>query len=221
LPILTVGTGLYMRALLEGLADLPLRSEEVRTRLRESARKRGAAHLYGVLRKMDREAAKKVAPTDEQKLIRAIEVCVLTRKPITEVHRAGRNPLQGWVIQKVGLMPDREELYRRIARRTDAMIAAGWLGEVKQLLAAGIPPDAKVFDFIGYREMLTVLRGELSMEQARSAIQQATRNYAKRQMTWFRKDTSTRWFAGAGDDISIQQEVAAWLDERLSAVGRA
>jgi tRNA dimethylallyltransferase len=221
LPILTVGSGLYMRALLEGLADLPLRSDEIRARLRESARKHGAAHLHGVLRKMDRAAAKTIAPTDEQKLIRAIEVCLLTRKPISEVHRAGRNPLQGWQTLKVGLMPDREELYRRIAERTDAMIAGGWLDEVKGLLAAGIAADAKVFDFIGYREMLAVLRGKLSMEQARATIQQATRNYAKRQMTWFRKDTSTCWFAGAGDDVAIQQEIGAWISVRLDFAGRA
>jgi tRNA dimethylallyltransferase len=221
LPILTVGTGLYMRALLEGLADLPLRSEEVRARLRESARKHGSAHLHSVLRKMDRDAAQKIAPTDEQKLIRAIEVCVLTRKPISEVHRAGRNPLQGWQVLKIGLVPEREELYRRIMLRTDAMIAGGWLDEVRQLLAAGIAPDAKVFDFIGYREMLAVLRERLSMEQARATIQQATRNYAKRQMTWFRKDPSTHWFSSPGDDISMQQEIAAWLDQRLSAGGRA
>lgn len=221
LPILTVGTGLYMRALLEGLADLPLRSEEVRERLRHSASKHGAVHLHGVLQKIDREAAEKIAPTDEQKLIRAIEVCVLTRKPITEVHRAGRNPLQGWHVLKLGLMPAREELYRRIELRTDAMIAGGWLDEVKQLLAAGIAPDAKIFDFIGYREILAVLREELTMEQARATIQQATRNYAKRQMTWFRKDTSTRWFAGPGDDISIQQQITAWLGEQLDLIGRA
>jgi tRNA dimethylallyltransferase len=221
LPILTVGTGLYMRALLEGLADLPLRSEEVRARLRESARKHGAGHLHGVLRKMDRETAEKIAPTDEQKLIRAIEICVLTRKPISEVHRAGRNPLQGWQILKVGLMPARDELYRRIAQRTDAMIASGWLDEVRGLRAAGIAPDAKVFDFIGYREMLAVLRGKLSMEQARATIQQATRNYAKRQITWFRKDTSTRWFSGAGDDVAIQGEIAIRIGASLDVAGRA
>ena len=95
LPILTVGTGLYMRALLEGLADLPLRSEELRERLRASSRKRGGTHLHRVLRRMDAEAAARIAPTDEQKLIRAIEVCLLTRKPISEVHRAGTEAIGG------------------------------------------------------------------------------------------------------------------------------
>ena len=211
LPILTVGTGLYLRALLEGLADLPVRSEELRARLRESSRKRGAGYLHRVLKRMDREAAEKIAPTDEQKLIRAIEVCVLARKPITEVHRAGRSPLQGWRAVKVGLMPERELLHERIAARTEAMIAGGWLDEVRDLVSAGIAEDSKIFDFIGYREMLAVLRGTMTMEQARAAIQQGTRHYAKRQMTWFRKDAGIRWFAGAGDDVVVQREVCEWV----------
>ena len=220
LPILVVGTGLYMRALLEGLADLPLRSEELRVRLRASAEKHGAAHLHGVLRRMDREAAGKIAATDEQKLIRAIEVCVLMRKPISEVHRAGRKPLTGWRVVKVGLMPERELLYRRIAARTEAMLEAGWLAEVRGLLAAGVAEGAKIFDFIGYREMLAVARRTLMIEEARMAIQQATRNYAKRQMTWFRKDAGIRWFVGAGDETAIQDEVVGWVGEQVGAGGR-
>ena len=221
LPILAVGTGLYMRALLEGLADLPLRSEELRDRLRASAGKRGASHLHGVLRRLDPEAAGKIAPTDEQKLIRAIEVCVLTRRPISEVHRAGRKPLQGWRTVKIGLRPAREALYKRIEARMEEMLARGWLDEVEGLLSAGIAENAKIFDFIGYREMLAVSRGRVSLDHARTAIQQATRNYAKRQMTWFRKDASIRWFAGAGDDGAVQDEIFAWVREQLGASGRA
>jgi tRNA dimethylallyltransferase len=216
LPILTVGTGLYMRALLEGLADLPLRSEELRERLRASSRKGGAMHLHGVLRRMDAEAAAKIAPTDEQKLIRAIEVCILTRKPISEVHRAGRSPLQGWRTLKVGLMPSREMLCERIDARTEAMIESGWLDEVRGLLTAGITENAKIFDFIGYREMLGVLRGDLTMEKARAAIQLATRQYAKRQMTWFRKDKSIRWFAGSGDDAKVQSDICEYVSKEIA-----
>jgi tRNA dimethylallyltransferase len=220
LPILTVGTGLYMRALLEGLADLPLRSEELRERLRASSRKHGVVYLHRVLQRMDAEAAARIAPTDEQKLIRAIEVCILTRKPISEVHRAGRKPLDGWRTLKVGLMPSREMLYERIDARTEAMIEGGWLVEVRGLLAAGIAEDAKIFDFIGYREMLGVLRGTLTMEKARTAIQLATRHYAKRQMTWFRKDKSIRWFAGPGDDARVQREVFEWVSKEIEVGGR-
>src|ERR1700726_2576798 len=220
LPILTVGTGLYMRALLEGLADLPLRSEEVRERLRASSRKHGALHLHRVLQRMDAEAAGKIAPTDEQKLIRAIEVCILTRKPISEVHRAGRKPLEGWRTLKIGLMPSREMLFGRIDARTKAMIESGWLAEVRGLLTAGIAENAKIFDFIGYREMLAVAHGDLTMENARAAIQLATRHYAKRQMTWFRKDKSIQWFAGPGDDSEVQREICEWVSGQIGAGSR-
>jgi len=221
LPILTVGTGLYMRALLEGLADLPLRSEELRERLRATSKKQGGMHLHRVLRRMDAEAAARIAPTDEQKLIRAIEVCILTRKRISEVHRAGRSPLQGWRALKVGLMPSREMLYERIDARTEAMIEAGWVDEVRGLLEAGIAENAKIFDFIGYREMLAVLGGELTMEKARTAIQLATRHYAKRQMTWFRKDKTVRWFAGAGDDARVQSEICEWVEKEIALGSRS
>ena len=220
LPILVVGTGLYMRALLEGLAELPLRSEELRERLRASAEKHGGAHLHGVLRRMDGEAAGKIAAPDEQKLIRAIEVCVLARKPISEVYRAGRKPLVGWRVVKIGLMPGRDLLYRRIEARTEAMLESGWLEEVRGLLAAGVAENAKIFDFIGYREMLAVARGTLRIEDARAGIQQATRNYAKRQMTWFRKDAGMRWFAGAGDEIAIRDEIRDWVGEQTGVGNR-
>ena len=220
LPILGVGTGLYMRALLEGLADLPLRSEELRERLRASSRKRGGMYLHRVLQRMDAEAAARIAPADEQKLIRAIEVCILTRKPISEVHRAGRKPLEGWRTVKAGLMPSREMLYERIDARTKAMIESGWLAEVRELLDAGIAENAKIFDFIGYREMLAVVRGELATEKARAAIQVATRHYAKRQMTWFRRDKSIRWFAGPGDDVGVQREIFEWVSKEIAVGSR-
>src|SRR5258705_773143 len=114
LPIFTVGTGLYLRALLEGLAELPQRSEEIRERLRLSAREHGHGHLQKVLKRLDAEAARKISVGDEQKLIRAIEVCLITKKPLTELHRSGRAPLQGWRALKIGLAPDREALYARI-----------------------------------------------------------------------------------------------------------
>jgi len=220
LPILVVGTGLYMRALLEGLADLPLRSQELRERLRASSRKRGGMYLHRVLQRMDAKAAARIAPTDEQKLIRAIEVCILTRKPISEVHRAGRKPLEGWRTVQAGLMPSREMLYERIDARSEAMIENGWLAEVRGLLDAGIAENAKIFDFIGYREMLAVVRGELTTEKARAAIQVATRHYAKRQMTWFRRDKSIRWFAGPGDDAGVQREISEWVSKEIAVGSR-
>jgi tRNA dimethylallyltransferase len=211
LPILTVGTGLYLRALLEGLADAPQRSEELRERLRASAEDHPPGYLHRLLKRLDPEAAKKIAAADEQKLIRAIEVCILARKPISEVHRRGRAPLEGWRVLKVGLMPSRDKLIERIHARTDAMLAQRWIREVQALLDRGVSENAKPFDFIGYRELRAVLQEKISLEEARRAIQQATRRYAKRQLTWFRKEQGVRWFAGFGDDATLQSDVFDWL----------
>lgn len=211
LPILTVGTGLYLRALLEGLADLPQRSEELRVRLRQSAASHRPFHLHRLLTRLDVQAAGKIAPADEQKLIRAIEICLLAKRPVSEVHRTGRAPLEGWRPLKLGLKPVREALYRRIHARTDSMIAGGWIEEVRGLMARGLPENAKPFEFIGYRELREVLRQERTLENAREAIQQATRRYAKRQITWFRREPGVFWLNGFGDDAAVQLDARAWL----------
>jgi tRNA dimethylallyltransferase len=211
LPIFTAGTGLYLRALLEGLADVPQRSEELRERLRASVEQHTPGHLHRILKRLDPEAAKKIAPADEQKLIRAVEVCLLTRKPVSEVLRAGQTPLEAWHALKVGLMPPREKLNERIHDRIDTMLEQGWMREVQALLDSGLSEDSKPFDFIGYRELRAVLRGETRLEAAREAIQQATRRYAKRQLTWFRREQGVCWFSGFGDDAGVQAGVLEWL----------
>jgi tRNA dimethylallyltransferase len=215
LPVFTVGTGLYLRALLEGLADVPLRSEEMRQRLWASAARHAPRHLHRVLKKMDPESAGNIAPEDEQKLIRAIEVCLLAKKPLSEVYREGRNPLRGWRAVKIGLSPEREALLERIHARTEAMMDAGWLEEVRGLEASGLPSDAKPFNFIGYRELHAVLHGEMKLEEARTAIQQATRRYSKRQLTWFRRDPQIHWLSGFGQDVAIQQQALAFVQGKL------
>ena len=214
LPILTVGTGLYLRALLEGLADVPQRSEELRNRLRASAEVRRPGYLHRLLARLDPETAGKIAAADEQKVIRAVEVCVLARRPLSEVHRSGRAPLEGWRALKIGLMPPREALYGRIHARTDAMLALGWMEEVRGLMESGLPENAKPFDFIGYRELGEVRRGEKKLEEARASIQQATRQYAKRQLTWFRRDSSVHWLTGFGDDPYIQDQARELLRQQ-------
>jgi tRNA dimethylallyltransferase len=220
IPVLTVGTGLYLRALLEGLADVPQRSGELRERLWADASEHEPGYLHRVLRRLDRESAEKISPADEQKLIRAIEVSLLTKKPLSEVHRSGRKPLEGWRAVKIGLMPAREALYQRVHARTDAMFARGWMEEVRRLLDSGVPEDAKAFDFIGYRELRNVLRGGMAIEEARAAIQQATRRYAKRQMTWFRRENGVHWLPGFGEEPEMQHQalerVRAELGEKVS-----
>src|SRR5579863_1638034 len=199
IPILTVGTGLYLRALLDGLADVPQRSEELRERLRESRDRHPAGDLHRMLRRLDLDAANKIAPADEQKLIRAVEVCLLTKRPLTHVYSEGRAPLEGWRPIKLGLGPPREDLYEKIHARTESMLARGWLDEVSSLISSGFTDEAKPFDFIGYRELRAVARGEMQLANAKAAIRQATRRYAKRQITWFRREAHAQWLAGFGE----------------------
>jgi tRNA dimethylallyltransferase len=208
-PVIAAGTGLYLRALLEGLAEAPARSEELRERLRRTARLRGAEHLHRILARLDAEAAAWIAARDAQKVIRAIEMRVLAGKSVGEIHRAGRQPLEGYRVVKIGLLPSRAALYARIETRVEAMLEAGWLDEVESLITLGVSPDAKPFQFIGYSELRAHLRGELSLEEAIGRIRQATRNFAKRQITWFRKEPGVNWLAGFGDEADT---VSAALD---------
>jgi tRNA dimethylallyltransferase len=220
LPIFTAGTGLYLRALLEGLADLPLRSEELRDRLRASAAEHGPGHLHTMLVRLDSHAARQISAADQQKLLRAIEICLLAKKRLSEIHRAGRTPLTGWRILKIGLQPEREALYERIHARTDTMLQAGWLDEVSRLLASGLPENAKPFNSIGYRELRSHLRGEITLDAARSAIQQGTRQYAKRQLTWFRREQEVHWIGGFGDDANVQAAARDCLATQLGQHSR-
>jgi tRNA dimethylallyltransferase len=203
LPILTAGTGLYLRALLEGLADAPKRSEHLRERLRNRAELDGPEHLHRLLARMDEEAASRIAPRDTPKIIRAIEIRTLAGKPVGEIHRSGRKRLEGFSIRKIGLQPARDALYARINARVEAMIASGWIEEVRRLEAQGIPADAKPFQFIGYSDLRACLEPGSSIQEAVKRIQQSTRQFAKRQITWFRKEPDVTWIAGFGDDVKV------------------
>jgi tRNA dimethylallyltransferase len=198
-PILTAGTGLYLRALLEGLADAPTRSEELRDRLRHKAALRSPAHLHRILTRLDPDSAARIAPRDTQKVIRAIEMRILAGKPVTEIHSGDPRPLTGYQVVKIGLLPPRAALYARIDSRVEAMLAAGWIEETRRLIARGISTETKPFQFIGYAQLRTHVEAGISREDATKQIQQATRRFAKRQLTWFRKDSNVRWLAGFGD----------------------
>jgi tRNA dimethylallyltransferase len=173
--------------------------------------------LHRLLARLDPVAAERIAPRDTPKVVRAIEVCLLAGRPITEIHQAERQRLEGFAPLKVGLMPRRGELYQRIARRIEAMLARGWLDEVKDLLARGTSPAAKPFEFIGYRELRVHCAGELILLEAAKAIEQATRHYAKRQITWFRREPGVKWFEGFGDDPQIAGAVLRHLEGHLPA----
>ena len=203
LPIVVGGTGLYLRALLEGLFAGPQRSEELRGRLRERAEQKGQDHLHRVLARLDPAAAKQIHANDTPKLIRAVEICLASRGRMTDLWKRGRDPIQGFRILRLGLNPARELLYQRINRRAAQMFDHGLIEETKRLLEKY--PAAGPLASLGYKQAVQFLNGELSRENALAAAQQAHRNYAKRQMTWFRREPDVEWLTGFGDDPAIQK----------------
>jgi tRNA dimethylallyltransferase len=215
LPIVTGGTGLYLRALLEGLFTGPQRSEELRDRLRGRAEKHGNGHLHRILYRLDASAAKRIHANDVPKLIRAIEVCLTSRQPMSELWQQGREPLEGFRILRFGLNPDREALYSRINRRAANMFDDGLIAETERLLAK-YGEEARPLASLGYRQAVQFLRGEVDREAAVAAAQQAHRNYAKRQITWFRREPDVYWLVGLGDDSGLQGEAIAAIEERMN-----
>ena len=210
LPIVVGGTGLYLRALLEGLFPGPQRSEELRQRLRDRAAERGAPYLHRLLRRLDRAAAANIHAHDAPKLIRAIEVCLASRARMSELWKErGRDPMRGFRVLRLGLNPPRAKLYQRINRRAAEMFQNGLVEEAKSLLARfancrRIMP----LESLGYRQARQYLDGELALEQAIAAAQQGHRNYAKRQMTWFRREPDVLWLEGFGDDPDTATKAA-------------
>jgi tRNA dimethylallyltransferase len=211
LPIVTGGTGLYLRALTEGLFAGPARREDLRARLRSSAEKRGSAWLHRLLKRLDAATAERIHANDTAKLIRAIEVCVATRKPMSTILGSGetsRDPLIGFRILRIGLNPPRIAvtrgdgfsggLYERLNERCASMFAAGLVDETRGLLERYGP--VKAMDSLGYRQARGVLEGSMTEQEAVVAAQQGHRNYAKRQMTWFRREPEVHWIEGFGDD---------------------
>lgn len=212
LPIVVGGTGLYLRALLEGLFPGPERSEELRERLRTIVRDKGSQHLHRILRRLDLRSAEKIHPNDAPKLIRAVEVCLAARQPMSKQWQAGRDPLRGFRILRIGLDPPREALYERINHRVEAMFAAGLIEETRCLLQ-NYGSAARPLASIGYKQVVQLLKGELDRDSALASVKQAHRNYAKRQMTWFRREPNVRWIADFGDQSDTQVRIAGLVQE--------
>ncbi|HYX70692.1 MAG TPA: tRNA (adenosine(37)-N6)-dimethylallyltransferase MiaA [Terriglobales bacterium] len=217
LPLVVGGTGLYLRALIEGLFPGPPRSKELRARLRARAQEKGSAHLHRMLARLDPAAAHAIHPNDTAKLIRAIEVCLAARQKMTDLWAQGRDPLRGFRILRLGLDPERNALYARINERARRMFEAGLVEETRALLAH-YGDSAPPLSSLGYRQAGQLLRGEIDRKLAVWAAQQAHRNYAKRQMTWFRREPDVRWLRGFGDDPALQAEAAALVQAQVVAV---
>ena len=210
LPIVTGGTGLYLRALTDGLFAGPERHEPLRDRLRQRAQKRGSPWLHRLLARLDPPSAARIHANDTPKLIRAIEVCLAARQPMSQV--LSRDPLTGYRLCRIGLNPPRRELYTRLNERCAAMFASGLVEETRDLL--GRYGRVKALDSLGYRQALAVIDGTMTLDAAIAAAQQGHRNYAKRQLTWFRREPEVHWIEAFGDEAATVR----WAMESLEAV---
>ena len=214
MPIVVGGTGFYLRALLEGLPQLPGRDESLRERL--SAREnRRPGSLHRLLKRLDERAAARIHANDTQKLIRALEVRVLTREPAPAPESAPT--LERYRALKLGLNPDRTMLYEVLDARSEEMFRSGFLEEVQSLLASGCTGEEKPFDSLGYKQALRYVRGQVSLEEAIASTQIETRQYAKRQWTWFRRDPEVVWLNGFGSDADVVEKADELVRKHLAA----
>jgi tRNA dimethylallyltransferase len=211
LPIVTGGTGLYLRALTEGLFAGPARQDQLRTRLRRNLERRGSAWLHRILVRLDPASAARIHVNDTPKLIRAIEVCLTARQPMSAV--MARDPLTGFRLLRIGLNPPRAGLYERLNSRCAEMFAAGLVEETRGLLARY--GRVKALDSLGYRQAMTVLDGTSSCEDAMKAAQQGHRNYAKRQLTWFRREPDVHWIEDFGDSARTLRAAVDLIAPRI------
>jgi tRNA dimethylallyltransferase len=211
LPIVTGGTGLYLRALTEGLFSGPERHESLRERLRQRAQERGSAWLHRLLARLDPPSATRIHANDTAKLIRAIEVCLAARQPMSQV--LSRDPLTGFRLLRIGLNPPRRALYERLNLRCAQMFAAGLIEETRGLLARYGP--VKALDSLGYRQAVSVIAGAMTDQEAIAAAQQGHRNYAKRQLTWFRREPDVHWIEAFGEETGTVDLVADLVTSRL------
>jgi tRNA dimethylallyltransferase len=214
LPIVAGGTGLYLRALLDGLFPAPQRHEPLRAKLRARAQQKSPTHLHRILTRLDPAAAALIHANDTPKVIRAIEVTLAARAPITQQWEQGRDALTGYRVLRLGLNPPRAELYARINRRAYEMFDRGLVEETTQLVESyGF--ECRAFTSLGYAQAIAVLRNELTRDQAIAQAAQGHRNYAKRQLTWFRKDPDLHWLPGFGTDADIQHEATTLVAKHL------
>ncbi|HEY7058528.1 MAG TPA: tRNA (adenosine(37)-N6)-dimethylallyltransferase MiaA [Vicinamibacterales bacterium] len=208
LPILVGGTGFYYRALTRGLFEGPGRDEPLRRRLERVAGRRGVAYLHRWLERVDAPSAARIQPRDLKRLVRALEVWLVTRRPLTEHFADTAAPLPEYEITAIALQIPREDTASRVAKRVDAQFEQGVLDEINGLLARGVPETALPFTGLVYRQALEHLHGVRGEAETRELIVRENRQYAKRQLIWFRKEPNLRWIFAAGELKDTQDLVA-------------
>ncbi len=222
LALVAGGTGFYLRGLVEGLSPGPVRDESLRARLLRREQNRPGS-MHRILKRLDPSSAARIHPNDKNKTLRALEVRLLEGMSLTSMFERGRDALSGFTPVKIGLDPPRELLYARLNERAARMFEPqpprlSLPDEVRRLLAAGVPRGAKPFESLGYKQALQMIEGRMSEQAVIASTQQETRHYAKRQLTWFRREHSVHWIRGFGDDAGVQHQALAILRRALAQI---
>ncbi len=216
LPVLAGGTGFYLRALLNGLFEGPQRDDTLRDRLTAAASNKPPGYLHRLLGRLDQASSQKIHANDTPKLIRAIEICLRAGKPMSALWQEGSLPLEGFAITRLGLDPPREALYEKISARTKAIFHAGLVEEARALIKSGVPRKARPFGSLGYKQALAHIDGMMELDEAIEDTAKNTRRYAKRQMTWFRRDPDVTWFQGFGDERPVIDSAVSFVETQLT-----
>ncbi len=206
LPVLVGGTGFYYRALVRGLFPGPARDEELRARLDRVAAHKGVECLHRWLLRVDPESGLRIQPRDLKRIVRALEVYLLTGRPLTSHFGQTASPIAGVDLLTIGVDMPREELWPRVARRVEEQFARGVVDEVRALLAAGVPRTAHAFSGLVYRQIIELLAGVRDEAATRDLIVRENMRYARRQLIWFRKEPNVRWFQGPGESNAVAAE---------------
>jgi tRNA dimethylallyltransferase len=221
LPVLVGGTGFYYRALARGIFPGPGRDDRVRGRLERIAARRGPGRLHRLLARVDAPSSARIQPQDRMRVVRALEVYFQSGRTLTDHFADTRAPLEGWTIAGIVVHPPWEEIAERIRLRVEAQFARGIVDEVRALLARGVPPTARPFTGYVYRRVLEFVRGERDEASARELIVRENRQYARRQLIWFRKEPNLVWIQRAGDRAETIREAGRIIADRFAPLAIA